>query len=189
MTTARRVHHSYEDYLQLLRQNEAKFEFCDGEIFAMAGGTLTHGELGSVMNAVLRNKLAGTCRVFSSDVKVRIEATDLSTFPDVSVVCGEQQTAAIDKNALVNPSILVEVTSRTTEDYDRGEKLSHYKQIPSLRAVLFVSHRRKQITLVSRVADGWTVRECRSGEQVVLGEPELSFEVDDVYGDIEIEAS
>lgn len=187
MTTARRVHHSYEDYLQLLRQNEAKFEFCDGEIFAMAGGTLAHGELGSAVNAALRNNLSGSCRVFSSDVKVRIEATDLSTFPDVSVVCGEQQTSAMDKNALVNPTLLVEVTSRTTEDYDRGEKLSHYKQLPSLKAVLLLSHRRPQITVVSRTDQGWNVQEFRAGEKVTLSEPGLSFDVDDVYRGIALE--
>lgn len=187
MTTARRVHHSYEDYLQLLKLNESKFEFCDGEIFAMAGGTPAHGELGMSIGAVLRNTFAGVCRVYSSDVKVRIEATDLSTFPDVSVVCGEQQTSAIDKNALVNPTVLVEVTSRTTEDYDRGEKLSHYKQLPSLKAVLFLSHRRPQVTVVSRSGDGWDVREFRAGERVALSEPELSFDVDDLYRGIELD--
>lgn len=73
-------------------------------------------------------------------MKLRVEATDLSTFPDVSVVCGEA-IVRIDRRAITNPILLVEVTSRSTEDYDRGDKLSHYKQIPSLRAVLFVSYR------------------------------------------------
>jgi Uma2 family endonuclease len=162
-------------------------EFGDGEIVAMAGGPPAHGELGVSIGAVLRNTFAGVCRVYSSDVKVRIEATDLSTFPDISVVCGEQQTSAIDKNALVNPTLLVEVTSRTTEDYDRGEKLSHYKQLPSLSAVLFVSHRRPQITVVARSGDGWNVREFRAGESVTLSEPAVSFDVDDVYRGVALE--
>lgn len=70
---------------------------------------------------------------------MRVEATDLSTFPDATVVCGERHVATIDPNAVINPTLLVEVTSKSTEDYDRGEKLAHYEQLPSLVAVLIVS--------------------------------------------------
>lgn len=187
MSTARRLHHSYEEYLSLLEQNEAKLEYCDGEIFAMAGGTLAHAELGGAMLALLRTALLGRCHVFSSDAKVRIEATDLSTFPDGTVVCGEPKTSALDKNAITNPSLLFEVTSRSTEDYDRGEKLSHYKQLPSLQAVLILSHRKRQITLVSRADADWDVREFRSGETLELRQPELAVSVDEVYRGIELD--
>jgi Uma2 family endonuclease len=153
----------------------------------MAGGTPTHGELASAINGILRNALVGRCRIHSSDVKIRIEATDLSTFPDVSVVCGERRTSAIDKNAVVNPSLLVEVTSNSTEDYDRGEKLSHYKQLPSLQAVLIVSHKRPQVTVVRRIPSGWDVRELRAGERLVLGSPEMDFGIDELYSGIELE--
>ncbi|HOU89459.1 MAG TPA: Uma2 family endonuclease [Polyangiaceae bacterium] len=181
MSTARRLHHSYQEYLDLLQQNGTKLEYCDGEIFAMAGGTLAHAELGGAMLSWLRNALLGRCKVFSSDAKVRIEATDLSTFPDGSVVCGEPQTSAVDKNAITNPSVLFEVTSRSTEDYDRGEKLSHYKQLSSLQAVLVLSHRRPQITVVSRGDGGWEVREFRAGEALTLSRPELTVAVDEIY--------
>lgn len=123
-------------------------------------------------------------RVSSSDLEVRIETTDLSTFPDVSVVCGERRFSEIDKNALINPTLLVEVTSNSTEDYDRGEKVSHYKQCPSLRAVLFVSHRRPHITVVEREAEGWRQREYRAPETVELSVPEVGFAVDEVYAGI-----
>ena len=136
MSTTRRVHHSYAEYLSLLEISHVKLEFCDGEIYAMAGGTPSHADLGASMTRLLGNALLGRCRVSSSDLKVRIEATDLTTFPDVSVVCGDRETAKIDPNAVVNPTLLVEVTSPSTEDYDRGEKLSHYKQLESLQAVL-----------------------------------------------------
>ena len=181
MSSSRRVHHSYEDYLELLQRTETKLEYCDGEIFAMAGGTLAHAELGAAMVALLHPALAGRCRVFSSDAKVRIEATDLTTFPDGSVVCGEAQASPIDRHAITNPSLVFEVTSRSTEDYDRGEKLSHYKQLPALRAVCLLSHRRPRITVVTRDDDHWTVREFRSGEAVTLEHPALTVAVDDVY--------
>lgn len=97
------------------------------------------------INAILRNLLGEG----AASTAPRIDATDLSTFPDVSVFCGETQTSQIDDNAIVNPSVLVEVTSRTTEDYDGGDKLSDYKQLPSLQAVLVLLHRRPRITVVA----------------------------------------
>jgi Uma2 family endonuclease len=184
MSTARRVHHRYDEYLRALELSQVKLEYCDGEIYAMAGGTPIHADLAAAMIRVLGNALLGRCRVSSSDLKVRVEATDLSTFPDATVVCGDRRVSALDANAVTNPTVLVEVTSDSTEDYDRGEKLSHYKQLASLRAVLFVSHRRAQITVVERGDAGWTSREHRSGELVVVDDPAVSFAVDDVYAGV-----
>lgn len=121
-------------------------------------------------------------------MKVRIEVTDLSAFPDASVVCGEPTTSSIDKTALTDPAYLVEVTSNSTEEYDRGDKLGHYKQIPSLRAVLIISHRRRSITIVERMATaqgGWDEREARSGDTVNLDA--VSFSVDDIYDGIALD--
>jgi Uma2 family endonuclease len=187
VSTARRLHHSYEDYLRALELSAVKLEYCDGEMYAMAGGTPAHADLAASMTRLLGNALLGRCRVSSSDLKVRIEATDLSTFPDVSVVCGAREVAAVDPNAVTNPTLLVEVTSHSTEDYDRGDKLGHYKQLPSLAAVLFVSHRRAQVTLVERGAMGWEEREHRAGETVTLANPNVSFAVDELYAGIELD--
>ena len=77
-----------------------KLEYCEGEIYAMAGGTPAHADLAASITRILGNSLLGRCRVSSSDLKVRIEATDLSTFPDVTVVCGERQVAVVDRNAV-----------------------------------------------------------------------------------------
>lgn len=187
MSTARRLHHTYDDYLRLLADSDTKLEYCDGEIFAMAVGTPVHAELSAAMIGLLRGAL-GDCKVYSSDLKVRIDATGLSTFPDASVVCGELHTATIDRNAATNPAIVVEVTSRSTEDYDRGEKLSHYKQLSSLEAALIVSHRRRQITVVSRTATGFEVHEVRSGERLRLHTPTLDLALDDVYAGVQLEA-
>lgn len=138
MTTARRLHYSYEDYLRALESSALKLEYCAGVIYAMADGTLAHAELSVAVSTLLRGRLPKDCSDFSSDAKVRVEATDFAAFPDVSVVCGERLTSPIDANALVNPTLLVEVTSRSTEEYDRGEKLEHYQRLPSLAAVLLV---------------------------------------------------
>ncbi len=183
---ARATHYSYQEYLASLAMTELKLEYCEGVIYAMAGGTPTHAEL-SLKGAILKRELA-KCSVFSSDLKVRIERTDLSAFPDISVVCGPCESSSVDRNALTNPVILVEVTSPSTEDYDRGEKLSHYKQLPSLAAVLFVSHRTQRITVVRRGATGWEELEFRAGERLVLQTPALSFLVDEVYAGVNLES-
>lgn len=187
MTTARRLHYSYEEYLHALEGSEIKLEYCDGEIYAMAGGTPTHADLGAAMIGLLRNALEDKCRVSSSDLKVRIEPSDLSTFPDATVVCGDRRVSSIDHNAVINPTLLVEITSRSTEDYDRGDKLSHYKQLESLRAVLIVSHRRRQVTLVARTPTGFEQREFRAGETIHLEQPKLELPVDQLYQGIDLE--
>jgi Uma2 family endonuclease len=187
VSIAKRLHYTYQQYLTLLEASDFKLEFCDGVIYAMAGGTPTHAALGAAATALLRGALRGRCTVFSSDLKVRIEASDLSTFPDGSVVCGPQAASPLDAQAITNPALLVEVTSPSTEDYDRGDKLSHYKQLPSLRAVLYVSHRLRSVTMVHLTSAGWAEREFRSGERVVLSEPALEFEVDALYEGLALE--
>lgn len=181
MSSARRLHYDYGEYLAALEASRIKLEFCDGVIYAMAGGTPAHAELSAAMIVALRRALPRSCRIATSDMKVRVEATDLTTFPDVSVVCGELVTSTADANAVVNPTFLVEVTSKSTEDYDRGDKLSHYRQVPSVRAVLFVSHRSVRITVVERDGTSWRERDHRAGEVIELPEHGARFTVDEVY--------
>jgi Uma2 family endonuclease len=187
VTTARRLHHTYEEYLSALEVSRLKLEYCDGEIYAMAGGTPAHAELAASVTRLLGNALLGRCRIASSDLKVRIEATDLSTFPDVTVICGERAVSGVDRNAVTNPTVVVEVTSNSSEDYDRGEKLNHYQQCPSVLAVLIVSHRRPQVMVVARAAGGWEQREYRAGQNNELQEPPLSVSVDELYAGIVID--
>ncbi|MEO7092855.1 MAG: Uma2 family endonuclease [Polyangiales bacterium] len=187
MSNAKRLHYSYDEYLRLLAESSFKLEYCDGVIYAMAGGTPSHAALAAAVIGILRQPLRGTCTVFSSDLKIRVDATDLATFPDVSVVCGAPVTSPKDDNAVTNPVLIVEVTSRSTEDYDRGDKLSHYKQLPSLRAVLFVSHRARSITVVERDGSAWSERELRGGEVVSLSYPSVTVSVDELYEGIALE--
>ncbi len=181
MSTARRLHHSYAAYVLLEKDSPIKHEYCDGEIYAMAGGTPEHGALCGSALTLLAPQLPAGCRVLTSDVKVRIAASDLSTYPDASIVCGAAERDGLDPNAITNPVLVVEVTSPSSEDYDRGEKLSHYRQLPSLKAVLIVCHKTKRVTVVARTAAGWTTTEFRSGEVARLAEPALSLDVDQLY--------
>jgi Uma2 family endonuclease len=182
MATARRMHHSYSDYLGLESESPLKLEFSDGEVFAMAGGTPEHAALAMQLVQLLSVSLPPGCRIFSSDLKLWVAATELATYPDLTIVCGPLERAPHDPNAVTNPRFIVEVTSRSTEDYDRGSKLSQYQQCPSLRAVVLVSHRQELVTVVARDADGaWSTAEARPGERAVLSR-ELSFDVRELYG-------
>jgi Uma2 family endonuclease len=188
MSTARQLRYSYDDYLRALEASPFKLEFSSGLIYAMAGGTLAHGELSVRLSSLLSRSLDGTCRTYSSDVKVRVDVSDFAAFPDVTVGCGEPQRSRVDANALANPSLIIEVTSRSTEAYDRGEKLAQYQQLPSLRAVLFVSHRERLLTCVSRGAKGgWQTVDAREGQTISLDEPRLTLAVDAVYAGIALD--
>ena len=187
MSTARKLHHSYEDYLRMLAISDLKLEYCDGTVYAMAGGTPTHAQLSARAVRLIGASLKAPCDVYSSDLMVRIDSLDQSTYPDAAVVCGPVVPSPIDRNACTNPSILVEVTSKGTEDYDRGDKLSSYKQLPSLQAVLLISHRTRRVTAVTRTATGWDALEVRGGEHVVLETPSVRFAIDDLYADVTLE--
>jgi Uma2 family endonuclease len=184
MTTShRRLHYTYAEYLALEDESPIRHEYLDGEIYAMAGGSPDHAALAAVVIALLGSRLPPGCRTFTSDLRVRMPETGLSTYPDAAVICGRTQRAADDPMAVVNPVALVEVTSPSTEDYDRGEKLRHYKHLSSLREVLVVSHREPRLTLHRREDGGnWAVVEAIAGQELTLESLGARLSVDDVYG-------
>jgi Uma2 family endonuclease len=180
MSTARRYRNTYGDFLRVEEASPIKFEFSDGEIFAMAGGTPAHGALAMQLVRLLGPLLPSTCTFLSSDVKVRVLATELATYPDVSIVCGPLELSPDDANAVTNPRFVFEVTSASTEDYDRGAKLSQYKQLKALETVVLVSHRQRLVTCVRRRDNAWAEIDARPGERAELAAG-LSFDVAELY--------
>lgn len=163
----------------LEEESSTRHEFLAGEIVAMAGGTPEHAAMAAEVIGQLRERLQGSpCRVFISDLRVRVLATGLATYPDASVVCGATQRDPDKKTNVTNPRVLVEVTSDGTEDYDRGEKLEHYKKIPSLDVVVIVSHREPRLDVWSKGAEGsaWSVDTARAGQVAEM--PALGFSLD-----------
>ncbi len=180
----RGVHHTYREYLELEADNPIRHEYLAGEIFAMAGGTPEHAALQVAVSAALHRQLEGRpCRVFSSDLRLRVPATGLATYADVTVVCGRIERDADDENAVVNPTVLVEVTSKRTEAYDRGEKFEHYRAMPSLREYVLVSHREPGIEVWRRPgAEGaWNVTRAGAGQAAMLDAIGCRLDVDTVY--------
>jgi Uma2 family endonuclease len=130
-------------------ESSTRHEFLSGEIFAMAGGTPEHAAMAAEVIGQFRLQ-GGPCRVFTSDLGVRVMATGLATYPDACVVCGPTERDPDKKANVTTPRVLVEVTSDGTENYDRGEKLEHYKKISSLECVVIVAHREARVDVWSR---------------------------------------
>jgi Uma2 family endonuclease len=177
---------SYGEYLAAEEISAIRHEYLRGEIYAMAGGTPPHARLALAIGSDLRVALAGRpCGVFGSDLRVRVQATDLSTYPDVTVVCGKLEHANEDPNAATNPVLIVEVLSDSTEADDRGEKFAHYRRLPSLREYLLVSQREARLEAYYKNDDGaWTLAEAGAGQFLQLRSlAGVRLDVDAIYRD------
>ena len=173
----------YSDYLVAEEKSLTKNEYIAGAIYAMAGGTPEHAGLGASMSATLSIALRGhPCRVYSSDLRVRILETDMATYPDLTVVCGQIQTAPDDKNATINPTLLVEVLSDSTEAYDRGDKFAHYRDISSLKEYVLVSQHTQRVEVYRRnQTNHWELFEFRPGEEVIFESIGCKVPVNEIY--------
>lgn len=182
MSVAAHWKYSIADFVRLEEYSNVRHEFLRGQIFAMAGGSPEHGARAASIIAALSAQLRGKpCRVYTSDVRIRVTATGLDTYPDVSVVCGEQRTDTEDALALVNPVVLVEVLSPSTEEYDRGEKLEHYKQVPSLQEVLLVAHDRRSFEVHRRTGAVWERVVLDQDGEIQLQSIGCTVSLDEVY--------
>ena len=174
---------SYAEYLAAEATSDVRHEYLNGEVWEMAGGTPEHAALAAAMIGGLQSALRGKpCRVYSSDLRIRIQDTGLSTYPDVAVVCGQLATAADDPDAAVNPVLLVEILSPTTEGYDRGAKSAHYRRIPELREYVLVSQSEPRIEVHRRAERGrWELLEARPGESIELASLGVRLDVAAIY--------
>lgn len=176
---------TYAQYLELERSREVKHEYLRGEIFAMAGGSPEHARLAANVigefGAALRGRPGA---VFTSDARVRIEATDRATYPDVTVVCGRLEHAPDDPDSITNPVVIVdEVLSDATDADDRGEKFAHYRRLASLREYLLVSQRARRLEIHRRRDDRWVLDEASAGETLRLDSIDVALAVAEIYRD------
>jgi Uma2 family endonuclease len=178
------------EYLDFERKAEVKHEFFDGEVFAMAGGTPAHSLISANAIRALGNRLPGGCRVFTSDLRVKVEVTGLYTYPDISVVCGERQFSPDAGDTLVNPTLLVEVLSESSEGYDRGRKFEHYRQIPSLRGYLLIRQDYPHVEFFARGEDGlWTLSDASGHDTgIPLSPVQIELPLREVYAGVEFAA-
>ena len=131
--------YTIEEYLQMEETSAEKHEYYQGEIFAMSGAKVQHNMISLNIALALGNKLKGkTCKPFNSDQRIYVEKNSLFTYPDISIVCGDPETRNNDELNLVNPTVIIEVLSSSTKNYDRGEKFKLYRDIPTLKEHILV---------------------------------------------------
>lgn len=175
---------SAEEYLRLERLAEYKSEYLNGEIFAMSGASREHNLITINISRELSQQLKGRpCEVYAGDMRVKVLWNGLYTYPDVAVVCGEPQFEDDQVDTLLNPTVLVEVLSPSTERYDRIAKSSYYRTIDSLKEHLLVAQDEVRLEQYVRHADGqWRLFEYLTLESTVhLASLECSLPLTDVY--------
>lgn len=144
------------EYLALERAAETKSEYIDGCIVAMTGGSTQHSRIAVNVVLILGPQLRDRpCDVFNSDMRVGIPPSSRYTYPDVTVVCGEQQVGDAEQDTLLNPTLIVEVLSPATESYDRGDKFAAYRRLPSLQEYVLIAQDRPSVDHYLRQGDQW----------------------------------
>ena len=174
---------SPEEYLALERASEQKHEYANGEIFAMSGCSREHSLLaGSVQRELGNALLERPCEVHTSDMRVKIPSTGRYVYPDASVVCGDPVFEDAEVDTLMNPNVIVEVLSDSSEAYDRGDKFAQYRSVPSITDYVLISQKAVRIEHFQRQPDGrWLLSILGPGAQLALESIGVVIEVDRVY--------
>ena len=167
-----------------------KSEFFNGQVYAMAGGSIAHNNISGNLYATLHSYLGGKgCKPYHSDQRIKIPAWPSYLYPDISIVCGKP--TILDKDNISNPTVIIEVLSESTEEFDRTIKFGQYRQIVSLKEYVLVSAKRKSVTkfLRGEGTDCWI--------EFIYDKPEMSFELesinlkiplDRIYNDVELDS-
>jgi Uma2 family endonuclease len=189
MSTLPKRKYTPEEYLEIDRKAEHKSQYLDGEIFAKVGASEWHNLIVTNLVGELRSRLKGrTCRVYPSDMRVKVQATGLYTYPDVTGVCGEAVFEDEKRDTLLNPGLVIEVLSPSTEGYDRGRKFEHYRQIDSLAEYVLVAQDKHHVERFRRQGEHeWLFWETSSLQQTVeLPSIECELPLSEIYDKVEI---
>jgi Uma2 family endonuclease len=176
-----------EQYLEADRAAEFKSEYYDGHMFAMAGGTQVHGII--ILNTgagVLQAARRRGCIVTPTEVRLRVSYTGLYTFPDIMVVCGESRFADDQKDTVLNPILIVEVLSPSTEAHDRGFKFAQYREVESLREYILVAQKEPRVERFQRQPTGqWILTEYKGLEATAHFETiDCGLPLTEIYADV-----
>ena len=191
MSTQPKKRMTIEEYIELDKVSEEKFEYFDGEVFNMSGVHPNHARLELKLASLLEGQIGSRgCTIFSSNLRVKVPSLPPYRYPDLSVLCDkpefEEHTGLL---CLTNPVLLAEVLSPSTEGFDRGEKFTHYKSIPSFREYLLIAQTKKHVTHYLRQSErAWLQTEYGAGEVVQIVTLECELNVDALYSGINFES-
>lgn len=177
-----------EEYLALERKAEFKSEYFNGEMFALAGAKVNHILINGNINREIGNKLKDKpCKVFSNDLRVKISTTGLYTYPDIVIACGETKLEDEELDTLLNPTLIIEILSDSTESYDRGKKFEHYRTLESLQEYVLVSQEKPKVEQFLKQPDGkWLYSEVNGIDSVVqFSSIECEIDLKEIYHKVE----
>jgi len=188
--SSQEVYYTPEEYLILERQAEYKSEYFNGEIFAMTGASRRHNLVAANVLASLHGQLRKRpCEVYSSDMRVKVSPTGLYTYPDVVVVCNDPLFDDKQKDTLLNPTVLIEVLSKSTASYDRGEKFEHYRKLDSLTEYLVIAQNKYHVEHYTRQPrNRWLLSETDDIQKTIhLSSIECDLALVDIYDKVEVD--
>jgi Uma2 family endonuclease len=173
-----------EDYFVWEEQQELRYEYIDGEVYGMTGGSVPHSSIGVNVVALLKGHLRGSqCRVFNSDGKVGISKGGPFTYPDISVTCDDRDKTA--QNYIAHPTLIIEVLSPSTEGYDRGGKFAIYRRLPSLKEYVLISSTSISIDIFRLNFTGkWELSSYGTGDEIQLMTIDFTVPIEQIYEDI-----
>lgn len=171
-----------ESYLAFDRASDEKHEFIDGNVCAMTGASENHNLINVNITIALGIQFRGRpCKLYANDMRVRLPSHNY-VYPDIAVVCGEAQLEDEHLDTLLNPTVIIEVLSPSTESYDRGKKFEHYRALESLQEYLLVSQEQAHIERYIRQEDGWLLTEAKGMEaSIELSSIGCALTLADVY--------
>ena len=173
-----------QEYLEIERRAEYKSEYFDGEMFAMAGASPAHNEITLNVASEIHSQLKKRpCYVYANDVRVKISATELYTYPDIVALCGPPRFEDNQKDTLLNPTVIIEVLSDSTEAYDRGKKFQHYRTLESLQEYVLISQQECRVEhYVRQPGNQWTLTEIHDLAEVIqLSSIQCQLALADIY--------
>jgi len=184
--------YTLEEYFELERTSNERFEFWNGEVFSMGGASESHDRI--VINLIVHLSMkldSARCRVFSADMRIKVPSAPPYRYADFSALCGKAQFEEIGGvAALTNPQLLIEVLSPSTEAYDRGDKFTHYKSIPALHEYLLVAQHRTHVTQFTKQDDGsWKYDELNDLTSTVkVASLNCELPLDEIYRGVNFDA-
>jgi Uma2 family endonuclease len=180
-----------EEYLATERLEINKHEYFQGEIFAMSGARIAHNMIFSNTFGEIFSKLKGKkCQPFGSDLRIHVQKNTLYTYPDISIICGDIQTLDDTFDTATNPSVIIEILSASTRDYDKGGKFTLYREIDSLQEYILIDSENVMVEKFIRNQDGsWQLTEYKSIEQKFAIETvAIEMNLSDIYNDVKLKS-
>jgi Uma2 family endonuclease len=192
MSTQLQRYYTLEEYFALERTSEARYEYWQGEVFAMSGASPAHVQIQINLITLLRTQLRGRpCRLFSSDMRLKVPSLPPYRYPDLSALCGAPSFELIGGlEVLTNPTLIVEILSPTTEAFDRGDKFTHYKSIPSFCEYLLIAQHRPHVGhYIKHSAEVWSYQECNElSASLHVPALECTLVLTELYQDVPFES-